>query len=140
MIFFFMQASLYGQIIRWFQNHSEKSSSSKKGKRPSSSGSKSVADDDDDEEAVQYHLQELKKEASRKKGDSNKITRLLSLTFNFRRREALSLPAGTRVNTVIRSYPCLLKPIHVSFGKRSIIWWVVVIIRFPSVLITVNSP
>lgn len=50
---------------------------------------------DDDDEAVQSHLRELQKEANKKKMDSNKVTRLLSLTYNFRRHEALSSPAST---------------------------------------------
>ena len=71
---------------------------------------------DDDEEAMKLHLDELDKEL-RKKGpmDSDKVTRLLSLTYGTRRRSTLSVSATTRVSTTLGKYDCFKKPIFVSF-------------------------
>ena len=59
----------------------------------------------DDEEAVKLHLQELDKELKKKHNqDSDKTTRLLSLTYHARRCETLSLTATTRVSTFLDKY------------------------------------
>ena len=70
----------------------------------------------DDEEAVKLHLQELDKELKKKHNlDSDKITRLLPLTFHARRSETLSVTATTRVSTFLDKYGCFKRPIYVSF-------------------------
>ena len=83
---------------------------SKKRKQPLSN----PGDGEDDEEAVQSHLCELQKEIKKKKIDNNKVARLFSLTYTFRKGEMLSQPASTRINATLQNYPCLMKPICVS--------------------------
>lgn len=55
--------------------------------------------DDVDNEAVQLHLTELVKELKRKNYDDEKVVRLLSLTFDARRREMLSRPANSCISS-----------------------------------------
>ena len=70
----------------------------------------------DDEDAVKLHLQELDKELKKKHNqDSDKLTRLLSLTFHARRSEMLSVTATTRVATFLDKYGCFKRPIYVNF-------------------------
>lgn len=63
---------MYGQIVRWFQNHnyldrkSLDGSATKKKKRSVSSDSQ-IGDDDD--EAIQSHLSELQKEVKKNRYD-----------------------------------------------------------------------
>lgn len=72
--------------------------------------------DDDDEETVKCHLKELQTEAKKKKMDDNKVVRLMSLTFATRRETMLSHNATTRVSMTLEQYPCLKRPIFVSYS------------------------
>ena len=70
----------------------------------------------DDEEAMKLHLQEIDKELKKKHNqDSDKLTRLLSLTFHTRRSEILSVIATTCVATFLDKYGCFKRPVYVSF-------------------------
>jgi hypothetical protein len=71
--------------------------------------------EEDDEEAVKLHLQELNKELKKKHHqDSDKVTRLLSLTFPVRRNEVLSVTAATRIATTLEKYESFKRPIYVT--------------------------
>ena len=107
-----MQASLYGQIIRWFQNHSYSSGDTKLPSKKKKS--LPPCSDDDDNEAIQVHLKELEKEVKRKSPDEDKLARLLCLTFTGRRNTMLAQTANARVTSAIQKYPCLKQPIFVS--------------------------
>ena len=110
-----MQASLYGQVIRWFQNHNPESSDIETTKKKKK---KKVATEvvtvDDDDEAVESHIKELRKEVKKNRMDNNKIVRLLSLSYAKRRDEMMSESAVTRVSSTIQKYPCFKKPRYVS--------------------------
>ena len=68
----------------------------------------------DDEEAVKLHLQELDKELKKKYNqDSDKTTRLLSLTFHAWRSETLSVTATTCISTFLDKYGCFKRPIAI---------------------------
>lgn len=105
--------------MKWFQNHSyaEKKCIEKPGKkRKSLSLNNSDTQTSEDEEAVEAHLSELKREFKKKQFDKNKVTRLLSFTFTFRREEILSKPGSTRVSYGLQMYPCLHDPQYVSIS------------------------
>ena len=107
-----MQASLYGQVVKWFQNHSY---NEQKQKKCVNKPAAKVMDahESDDEEAVRSHLRELQKELKKKKQDYDKIARLLSLTYSCRKSDILSRPANTRITFTLKNYPCLKDPIFV---------------------------
>ena len=107
-----IQASLYTQIIRWYQNHLYVQR--KLADKPKKKRKQSLSVDSEDEEAIQSHLHELKMEVKKKKADDEKVARLMSLTYVSRNREILALSASTRVGTALKEYPCLMKPIFVS--------------------------
>lgn len=73
-----------------------------------------TSQDGEDAEAVEAHLSELKKEMKRKNYDEEKVARLLSLTFDVRRKEMLSQPANSRISSANQIYKCLTKPVFVS--------------------------
>ena len=102
---FYCRAGLYGRIVKWFQNHSylsRKACGEVKSKKDKTCQQHSDVEDDD--EAVKLHFQELDKELKKKHHqDGDKITRLLSLTYPFRRSEMLSVSAATRVATVLKN-------------------------------------
>lgn len=93
-----IQAGLYGQINRWFQNHAPKSDGETSRKRKKKKLSEVVVVSDEDDETLDYHVKELQKEAKKTKMDSNKVVRLLSLSYGRRREEMLSETAATRVS------------------------------------------
>ena len=101
-----MQASLYGQIVRWFQNHACNDDSSKKAKKKERIVENETPTEDDDE-AVQSHLKELEKEVKKKNMDSDKVTRLLSLTFVSRREGMLSQKISTAFANISRAVSCI---------------------------------
>jgi hypothetical protein len=107
-----VQASLYGQVVKWFQNHSYNEKKCVNKRRRAAK----VVDtyESDDDEAIQSHLSELQKELKKKKQDYDKIVRLLSLTFSCRKGDTLSRPANTRITSTLKNYPCLKDPIFVS--------------------------
>ena len=110
----FIQASLYGQIIKWYQNHlylDRKLCGDAKSTKTSSTTSQPEGDD---EESIVHHKNELEKEVKKKNPDDNKLARLMSLTFASRRRSFLEKTANTRVSDAISIYPCLMRPIFVS--------------------------
>ena len=95
--------------MKWFQNHSYMQR-----KAPKKQSSVSInTQDSDDEEAVQSHFSELRKELNKKKQNDDKLTRLLSLTYGFRKKQMLSQPANTRITSALEEISCLNKPIHV---------------------------
>ena len=106
---------MYGQISKWFQNHSyldrRDSGCVQKKRIPVAD----TSEQDDDEAAIQEHLRELGKECSRKKiTDQDKIVRLLSLTHAARREIMLKITAATRVSDTIEKYGILEVPSYVS--------------------------
>ena len=62
---FFFQTSLYGQIIKWFQNDSymERNVCDKRKKKASASNTSS--NDNENDEAKEYHLSELLNEVTK---------------------------------------------------------------------------
>ena len=92
---------LYGQISKWFQNHSyidRKESGKTKKKMPILTSSV-----EDDGVAIQEQICELKKECAKKNTDCDKIVRLLSLTLTARRENMFEATAATRVTDTIAS-------------------------------------
>lgn len=109
-----MQAGIYGQVVRWFQNHSYSDKKSCKKSARTKSLSHDENQSSDDEEAVEAHLSELAKEMKKKQHNKDKVARLLSLTFSNCRAEMLSQPANSRISTALQKYPCLGSPMYVS--------------------------
>ena len=85
----------------------------KKEKTPGSSSTNE--DDGDDAEAMEQHLSELGKEVKKKNPDSDKVARLLSLTYSTRRTYMMSQTASTRTSAALQQYECLKKPIFVRY-------------------------
>lgn len=75
---------MYGQVVKWFQNHSYQDKKQMSEKKKVSKKCNKSSEQSDDEEAVSTHIQELVKEANKKKYDQDKIARLLSLTYSTR--------------------------------------------------------
>lgn len=105
------EASIYGQVVKWFQNHSYLDKKSSVCARKPCKSPLSKDHDDVDEDAVQSHLSELAKELKRKSYDDEKTARLLSLTFAARRSEMLSQPANSRISSALQKYRCLNRPV-----------------------------
>ena len=119
MILYLLQASLYGQIVKWFQNHSyldRKLCGDVNAKKPPSTCSESTVEipESDDEETVALHLNELKREVKNNRPDDNRLARLMSLTYTSRHSTMASTQANARLSLGINEYPCLKKPIFVS--------------------------
>ena len=110
------QAGLYGQVVKWFQNHSYSEKESVKKKKIVASTTEDQSSDD--EAAVGAHLRELAKELKKKQSrDEDKISRLLSLTFSSRRANMMAHPANPRISTAIQEYPCLKSALYVCFCR-----------------------
>ena len=105
------QAALYGQIVKWFQNHAYMEQNLCEGKTKAKK--LCVPEESDDEEAGKLHLSELQKELKKNKFDYDKVARLLSLTFAHRRHEMAADTATTRIGEVLKRFSCLKKPIYV---------------------------
>lgn len=91
-------------------------------KRKNSDGDQDSESITDDEEAVTSHVSELQKEFTKKKQDDNKVARLMSLTHSHRKGDILSKPANIRITATLKAYPCLKKPVFVSWKKILIMW------------------
>ena len=106
---------LYGQIVRWFQNHSHLDRKAcglvQVGKAKVATSSTSPEESEDDDEAIQLHLRELAKEC-KKVLDHPKIARLLSLTYHFRCKEMMKKSSPQRIKDM--PYSCLSRPLCVS--------------------------
>lgn len=110
-----MQAGIYTQVNKWFQNHSynEKQSEKKCSKRGKVKATTSEDQTSDDEAAVEAHLSELTKELKRKHNqDVDKISRLLSLTFTSRRTLMMTSPANARISSSLQEYPCFRSSLY----------------------------
>lgn len=108
-----VQAGIYTQVNRWFQNHSynEKQNEKKKGKTKATTSEEQTSDD---EAAIEVHLAELKKELKRKSTNRDKVSRLLSQTFTSRRTQMMTHPANSRVSSSLQQYPCFKSSLYVS--------------------------
>lgn len=117
---------MYGQIVRWFQNHSymERKSCGEKSTKKKSLPIVMSVHDDEDEETVKCHLKELEREVKKKQMDDNKVSRLLSLTYASRRESILSHNATTRVAATLEQYSCLKKPIYVRYSCCGLLYYI----------------
>lgn len=72
--FLLLQAGLYGQVVRWFQNHSysEKklNDSGNSAKKRRTSAPVVTVSDEEDNEAIDSHLAELEKEVKKSREKS----------------------------------------------------------------------
>ena len=112
-----MQAGIYTQVNKWFQNHSynEKQSEKKYNKKGRTKTTTNEDQTSDDEAAVEVHLSELTKELKRKHNqDGDKISRLLSLTFTSRRSLMMTRPANARISSSLQEYPCFKSSLYVN--------------------------
>ena len=115
---FYIQETLYMQILRWFQNNSYSIrkacghvSKYENGKKKSSH----QYGDTEDNESTKRHLHELDNEWSRTRGRSpDKLVRLLSLTFHHRHAKLLETGIVSRVGTALQDFPMMMKPLYVS--------------------------
>lgn len=106
---------MYGQIGKWFQNHThldqKACSETKKAVTKPNQNSDSS---EDDSEAIQAHLKELQKGGHKKPADCEKASRLLSLMYKVCRREMMQKSAPTRVSETPKLYSVLSVPVFVS--------------------------
>lgn len=114
-----MQSGLYGQIIKWFQNHTfierkllgEVCTKKKK----KGDGSQSSGNSTDDTESMEDHIRELQKEGRKVHADRDKLVRLQSDSYVLREQKMCDLASNTRPQETIKLYPFFKKPLHVSF-------------------------
>ena len=114
-----MQSGLYGQIIKWFQNHTfierkllgEVCTKKKK----KGDGSQSSGNSTDDTESMEDHIRELQKEGRKVHADRDKLVRLQSDSYVLREQKMCDLASNTRPQETIKLYPFFQETIARKF-------------------------
>lgn len=107
---------MYGQIGKWFQNHSTHLDRKACGEmkkavtKPNQNSDSSEADS----EAIQAHLKEIQKGSHKKPADREKASKLLSLAYKDRQREMMQKSAPTCVSETPKLYSVLSVLVFVS--------------------------
>ena len=108
-----LQSGLYGQIVKWFQNHTHierkllgEASNKKKGCGSQSSAGSTT-------EAMEQHVKELHKEGKKLHADGDKLVRECD-SYVLREQNMCDLTSNTRPQETIKLYLFFKKPLHVT--------------------------